>query len=262
MIYGLYTSAGGAKIEVSRVDAIANNLANSATPGFRRDLLSIRERAPEAIEDRVSARHLDPLLDRLGGGPLVHHGAWDQVPGAMEDTRRTFDLAIEGDGFFAVRPVEGGATFYTRAGNFTRRADGQIVTADGRYAAIGDGGNPVAIPRELSDDQVLVGPAGTFTTPEGAEIGALQVVRFADAGRLEKQGDTLFRAPADARPLPLDPATAQVRQGFLERSTTDSVGEMVGMISAMRAYESNMQMIRLQDGTLDRVVNDVGRVRT
>lgn len=258
MIYGLYTSAGGALMEVHRVDTIANNLANAQTAGFRKDFLSFRERAPEALEGRVSARHLQPLLDRLGGGPHIHRSAWDPRGGTVEQTRRPLDLALEGEGFFAVR--RGADVLYTRAGNFMRMPDGQVVTADGRSQVLADDDNPLVIPAEIPDGAIQVSGTGVVQGPGGDEIGTLRLARFDDPHEVEKAGDTLFRAVPGARAQALDPAATRVRQGALEQSTTNPVVEMVDMIAAMRAYEANMQMIRFQDATLDRAVNDLGRL--
>lgn len=261
MIYGITTSAGGALLETSRVDAIANNLANAHTAGFRKDFLSFRERPPEALEGRISTKHLDPLLDRLGGGPLIHRSTWDATNGELDFTRRPLDLAIEGDGFFAVR--RGGEVLYTRAGNFMRLNDGRVVTADGRGEVLaGDaegGGEPLVIPNEIPEDEISVLENGAVMGPGGAEIAVLQRVRFADPRDIEKAGDTEFRAVPGAASRALA-AVGKVRQGALEQSTTNPVVEMVEMIAALRAYEANMQMIRFQDATLDRAVNDLGRV--
>lgn len=239
-----------------RVDVIANNLANVSTPAFRRDRITFQERLVEALEDRPDLNYYNALVDRHGGAPFVgtiHH---DSRPGGYEMTGRNLDAAISGDGYFAVR--EGGTAgpvYYTRAGNFTLSSDRRLVTADGRYEVLGDDLQAVTLQADRALD-VVIDPNGTVHQA-GQPIATLAVRDFQDPSRLLKRGDNLYvnsgageKAAGDYR----------IDQGFLENSSADPLSEMVEMIQALRALESNLQMIRHQDALLDRSVNDFGRM--
>jgi len=252
--YGMYTSGLGAMGQSLKIDQISNNLANVATPGYRRDHISFRERLVEALEDRPDLQYYNSQVHRNGGAPFVDQVTFDQDSGSYEQTHRALDLAVVGRGFFSVRDLQSGETFYTRAGNFMLGGDGRILTADGRYQLASDDGRGLTLDPGTGGE-LRVRDDGTLFQGD-IEIGKAGVVDFDDYARLRKRGDNLFEnsgATASA------PARLQVSQGTLEQSSVNPVAEMVEMIKALRALESNLQMLRFQDGVLDRAVNDFGR---
>lgn len=228
---GLSVSALGAMAQSARVDRIAQNLANLATPGYRREHAAFRVG---------------------GGGPALDPAPGARTAGRLEVTGRSLDLALTTPGFFAVRPLAGGDDLYTRAGNFTLDAEGRLLTADGRYQVVDRGGNGVVL--DPARGAVRVRPDGALLQGD-AEVAGLAVVDFPGEAALRKEGGNLLAA-AGAAPA----ADVRVEQGALEASSVDPITEMVEMIRALRALEANLQAIRFQDGALEKAVNEFGRM--
>ncbi len=251
MLYGMYLSAGGALVEEARQAVIANNIANSGTAGYKSDAASFRKRLTEAREGTAgSGARPDPLLEGLSGGVFLDEISFSRQPGPLFATGNPLDLAIRGDGFFAVS--DGQRTLYTRSGSFRLNAAGELVTADGRFRVLGVDGRPI----RLGPGKVEVGPRGTITV-DGRPAGRILVAGKLDPSLFEKTGGSYFRYLGSGNP----PASAaEVAQGHLEGSDVNAVGEMVKLIQSHRAYEANLQMVRIQDSTLGRSVNELGRI--
>jgi flagellar basal-body rod protein FlgG len=216
-------------------DAVANNLANAGTAGYKRQTIFLRRlEAATAQQDR-------PWLRPLEQGTYT-----DFSQGVLDASEDPFNLAIDGPGFFVVETPDGQA--YTRNGSFARSDDGTLVTADG-YAVLGDGG-PIVVP----NGEFTVGQQGEVFV-DGAQVGALQIVSFADPQKLTPIGKSLFRATTVAEPA----EGTLIRQGFLERANLELVDEMVRMIASFRYYETAQKAVQIQDETLGRAVNEVGR---
>lgn len=242
-------------LELRRTETIANNLANAATNGYKRDEL-VAEAFPEIFlhrfNDQAGPAYVSPgypaPVGRLGLGAAAVETASDLAAGPLTETRNPLDLALTGDGWFAVQTPNG--VRYTRDGAFTRNAQGLLVT-EGGYPVLGEQG-PLALPTGA----VEVGPDGTVAVG-GQVVGRLRLARFAAGTRLSKEGDNLFLAGGPEQPP--DPGTA-VRQGFIERSNVNTVREMIALISSVRGYEANQKLIQAQDELTQKAVNEVGRV--
>ncbi len=168
--------------------------------------------------------------------------------GHLITTSNPLDLAIRGEGFFQVQTPEG--IRYTRDGSFSLSSNGYLVTKEGYYV-LGENG-PLQL---LQTGDITISQQGeVFVNDE--YIDRLNIVTFADLNQLQKQGDNLYFT--DAVPEPLQ--DADVVQGALEGSNISIVAEMVDLISAFRAYEANQKVIQTHDTTLDRAINDVGRI--
>lgn len=255
MLYGLYVSGLGALGQSVRLDLIANNLANVNTPAYRRDQLTFKERMVEALEDFPDLQYYNSLVHRNGGAPFIDHIAYDKQPGGFEATGRLLDFAINGEGWFTVRHLATDQLYYTRAGNFLVDSQGRLVTADGKYQLVADDGVGVALDPDQPGAEVRVDPDGSLFQG-GAFRNRLRVVDFTNAEGIRKHGENLFTA-FDANTV--NATSYRVEQGTLEVSSVNPVMEMADMIKTIRAIESNLQMIKIQDGTLDRVVNEFGR---
>jgi flagellar basal-body rod protein FlgF len=255
-MYGMYTSGLAALGQSIKIDQIANNLANVATPGFRRDQISFKKRLAQAAQDQSQFAYYNAQVDRNGGAPFIDQVTFDRQGGGYAQTQRPLDLAIVGQGFFGVRDLQTGSTSYTRAGNFSIAADGSILTADGHHQLVSEDGLGLTLDPGAGGD-LRVRDDGTIFQGE-AEIGKAGVVDFDDYNRFRKCGDNLFE---NAGATASTPGRLRVSQGTLEQSSVNPVVEMVQMIKALRALESNLQMIRIQDGVLERSVNDFGRPR-
>jgi flagellar basal body rod protein FlgG len=226
---GIAISGRGALAQSARIDVIANNLANAATVGFRREAVGFLAN----LEAVVAA---------------------ERRSGDLEATRRPLDLAIAGPGYFTVRDLESGAGYYTRAGNFSIDSSGRLVTADGRCQVLASDGRGIALDPAAAGS-LRVAEDGTLTQGE-VENGQLGVVEFEDVARLAKRGDNLVENRGSALGAA---AGSRIQQGTLERSSVDPALESAELTRALRALEANLQMVRILDATLERTVNEFAR---
>lgn len=238
MTHGIY-AAGGAMLRLEMgQDVTANNLANAATTGFRRDLLYAREAAAGE-----TARTQGPLS--LG----VVQTLASRETGPIEPTGAPGDLAVSGDGYFVVQA--GDKTYITRAGSFQKNAEGELVDATGARL-LGEGG-PIGIDGDTFD----VNRSGEVIA-NGSLVDTIRLVAPNPSVPLRKAGEGRFEMP-DGSALG-KPEDASVLQGYLEGSNVNAVREMISLVESFRAYEANSKSIRTADETLDRAVNQVGRV--
>jgi flagellar basal-body rod protein FlgF len=257
VITGLYKSAWGAMASQIRQEAIANNMANVNTAGFRPDwvvMRSYRSRA-EQLDGAVSPQAR--AVWQAGGGGMVAETRTAQVSGPVRNTGVATDLAIVGErGFFTVEKE--GQVRYTRAGNFRVDAAGLLVTADGGWRVLGEDGLPMEVGTSdfRVDNDGWVRRAG----PDGEEeVGQLALADFAAPSQLHKVGGVLFSAPAGAAGR-AETGELRVEQGALEMSGTNAAQTMVTMIEALRSYEANMNFVRIQDQLLGRAVSEIARL--
>ncbi|MBE7426361.1 MAG: flagellar basal-body rod protein FlgF [Burkholderiaceae bacterium] len=220
----IYLSMTGAKASMQRQDALAHNLANASTPGFRAELTAFR--AVPVRGDGASTRVY--ALESTPG--------YNAEPGAVQPTGRNFDVALEGKAWLAVQGLDG-TEAYTRAGALDVDAEGLLVTKTG-LSVLGDGG-PITIP---ANAQVQIAPDGTVTAAVGnakpQSVGKLKLVT--PETPLQRGEDGLFRAPAGD--LAADP-NARLRDGALEGSNVSAVETMIAMIAASRQFEQQMKMV-------------------
>jgi flagellar basal-body rod protein FlgF len=166
----------------------------------------------------------------------------------MTQTANPLDVAIDGDGYFAVQTPDG--TRYTRAGAFQMDAGRQVVTADG-FMVRGDGGAPIVIPPEAQ--QISVGSDGSITA-DGNPVGKLEVAQFQPA-QLKRVGGALFSATGAQRPGEVPPT---VRSGVVEGSNVNVVDGVVDLVKVSRTYESLMRMIQTYHDVESRAARDLG----
>ena len=233
---GLYIAASGMLAELARQDQLANDLANATTPGYKPD------RAAQS-----SFRDVLLMNERMGApigslplGTTIAEVRTDLRQGPLKDTGEALDLGLDGDGYFAVKTPAG--VRYTRDGQFSLDAKGQLVNASG-YPVLDDKGNPIAI---TGGKDPVVGPDGAVTV-DGKAVATVGLVSLDKA---RKQGDNLFSGTPGKRP-----AETSVRQGYLEASAVNVAQAMVDMIGSMRAYESVQRVIHAIDDTLGRGIN-------
>ncbi len=262
MLRGLYVAAAGMITETNRTDMIANNLANAATTGYKRDEAIHQEFAPmllrrinDAQDDDVTSfrgfriEQGPPRVGKLGLGAYTAEIATDHMQGAMTVTGNTFDLAVAGEGYFAIQTPEG--VRYTRDGSFYRQANGALVTARGQ-AVLNTQNQPIILPDSMN---ITFGAKGEIL--DGANIiDNLQFVQFNDRRAVLKQGDNLYRPQEGAAP---QVATGDIQQGMLERSNVNIASEMVNLIHNYRIYEAGSRALVTQDAMTEKAVNDVAR---
>ena len=256
MLYGLYQSAAGIQSSSYRQDVIANNIANAETAGFKRDIALFDQRLTEAQERRGQPGRLwtDPLLEKIGGGLLAHPTIVDTRQGDLEPTGNPLDVAIEGHGFFQVQNAKG-ERFLTRNGQFSTDRAGNLILANADGACVLDEkGRPI---------RLGLAPAGALNfahdgtlSAGGKPLARLGLYDVDDPGTLKKQGETLL----SFRNQPLKAGTAVLRPEFIERSNVDPTTELAELMDTQRQLEANANMIRYQDQTLGRLVNEVGKI--
>ena len=262
MIRSLWTSATGMQAQALNLDVISNNLANVNTAGFKKSRAEFQDLLYETIRPAGTSSSQDTDLP---AGIQIGHGTRPSTvlkifsQGNMENTQNKLDLAIEGDGFFQIT-LPNGETAYTRDGAFKPDRDGRIVNSDG-FALEPE----IVIPSDaLSisvglDGTVSVVQAGE-TTP--SEIGTIELARFVNPAGLISMGKNLF-ITSQASGDEITGAAGEnglgtLAQGFLEMSNVSVVDEMVNMITAQRAYESNSKAIQAADDMLQ-LANNVKR---
>jgi len=242
MIKGIYHAAAGMIPRESQLEAISNNLANANTTAHKADR-------------RLFRTTLDNRL--LQGGPFgspltlpteLYYLQTNFEQGSLEKTDNPLDIAISGDGFFAVETDAG--TFYTRDGNFKLNENNELVTNQG-YRVLGES-NPI----QITGADVSVRETGEVIV-DGSVADVLKVVDFEDRERLHRNGFGLFAPEAD---LPSQPAEGyRLMQGFVEKSNVNVIREMVQMIELNRIYEALQKSIIAQDETLKTAVNEIAR---
>ena len=232
-----YAALGRQAGLLREMKVVANNIANMSTAGFRREGVVFAE-VVRALPVEGGSMSMATALARTT--------RFDQ--GALSRTGGTFDLAIEGEGFFQVRTPAG--LRLTRAGAFHVDAAGRLATAAGD-PVLDAGGAPVAIPPGAR--RIEFGADGAISA-DGVAVGAIGLARPADPGALIREDGVLFRADG-----PVEPAEGAVLQGFVEDGNVEPVEEMTRMIEIQRAYEMGQKILDREDERIRDVIRTLGR---
>lgn len=218
------------------MDAVANNIANVNTPGYKAERMMFSEYLVRPQKNVPLSFVQDRGMMRdLSEGPLTKTG-------------NPLDLALTGDGYFMVDTANGQR--YTRSGRFQLDANGQIVDERGE-PVLGDGGQPIVIPSGTT--QISIAPDGTISADTDV-IGKIGVVTFADQRSMKRQAYGLYATAA-----PPTPASSQthVMQGMLEESNVNAIQEMTNMIEISRAYTANEQVLQNEDDRIRRAISQI-----
>jgi flagellar basal-body rod protein FlgF len=227
----IYVGMTGAKQAMEQQAAVANNMANVSTPGFRAQINNYR--AVPVVGEEMATRAM--VVATTPGA--------DMRSGPLMQTGRPLDVAIRGDGWFTVQTPDGGEA-YTRVGNLQVGAEGQLMTMDGR-PMLGEAGPMVVPPGSslvVADDGVVTALGAGDPAVGAAEVGRLKLVNPA-AAELLRGDDGLFRMQAGTAAPQADPGV-RLLSGTLEGSNVNAVEAMVDMIANARRFE--MQMKTLQ----------------
>lgn len=260
MVRGLYNSGWSMIAGNRKMDVIANNLANSATTGFKKDAV-IFESFPDLLTKRLGDTKTNSNLSGVVG-TMNYSSDVSQIytvfsQGQLVDTgnRLDFGLADSDRTFFVVGvPDSNGkiVSHYTRNGAFHLNQNGLLVTADG-FPVLGKNGTLIT----LKGDKIAVDETGTITQ-NGKIAGQLALAQINDTATLRKIGDNLLAATEETG---FENPEGHVKQGYLEQSNVNVIKEMVDMITVTRQYEANQKVLQIIDSTLDRAVNEVGSAR-
>lgn len=262
MIRSMNTAERAMQLQQTRIDTLANNLANVNSAGFRQILTRVSEQGSDQAAGAPGKSSPDQInkKPRIQGEPdtwvqtkpLVMTHALDTRHGAVATTGRDTDVALMGPGFFAIQTEAGER--YTRAGSFTIDGQKRLVTPAGD-PVLGDGG-----PIKLEGESFAIDNSGQIIV-DGAPAGKLKVVDFENPSELEHLGDNLLRPPEGMDPKPVAAGDLVVAQGSLEGSNVNPIDTLVAMISAQRAFEVQQKTLTTEDDMLSRSVNKLPTVR-
>ena len=250
----LHVARTGLDAQDQRMRVIANNLANVSTTGYKRDRANFATLAYQ--DSRVAGQQSSNETQyanglNLGTGVGIQSTSRIDTQGTLQTTGNNYDLALDGDGYFQVQ-MPGGQTGYTRAGNFSRSADGQLVTSQGYQVIpaiqIPEGAQSISVAADGTVSAMLQGQT------EAQELGQLTIASFTNPAGLQAAADNFLTETAASGPAQIGIAgqdgRGQIKQGMLEGSNVSIVEELVDMIECQRAYEINSKMISAVDEML------------
>jgi len=223
---------------LKEMETVANNIANMATDGYRKEGVVFSEFVVNTGQgdNSLSMAHANARMSSLEQGALVQ-------------TNGTFDFAIEGPGFFLVATAEGDRL--TRAGSFTPSPDGLLVAPDGA-ALLDAGGAPVFVPADAN--RIALGADGTLSA-DGNPLAQVGLWEAADPLSMTRAEGVRF----DPGGAPVPTGEAKILQGFVERSNVDPVGELTRMIEVQRAYEMGQSFLEKEDERVRSAIRTIGQ---
>jgi len=279
MIRGLYTGAAGMTAMQTKMDVVANNLANIDKTAFKKDTV-INKNFAEMLLHRTNddgvgwmpmgSFDISPLVGKLGTGVEVNEIFTRFENGALERTSRDNDLALNGKGFMVVQTDKGARM--TRNGSFILNKEGYLVTAKG-FPLLGENG-PIQVNRnnyivkengEVWINQDLGNDPKNFVGRDMNKwknpvlLDTLQIRTVDYTRHLYKEGDSLYNTTVESGEMKKPAVIPQILQGYLEKSNVNVVTEMVNMIQIQRQYEMNQKAIKTHDQMLGAVINQVPR---
>lgn len=259
MIRALYTSATGMHAQETNIDVIANNLANVNTTGFKKSRADFEDLIYQYLIEPgapTSSSTTNPSGIQVGLGVKTSSVQKVFTQGDLTSTSNQLDVAIEGEGFFQVA-LPDGTTSYTRSGSFRLNDQGQMTTADGFLIAPG-----VTIPQDAL--AVTIGLDGIVSVRQPgqaveAQVGQLSAVRFPNNAGLRAIGKNLYletqSSGTPTQGIFSENGYGALNQGFLESSNVSIVDQVVGMITAQRAYEASSKGVTTADEMLSGAIN-------
>lgn len=224
---------------LSEMQTIANNIANLATTGYRREGVVFAEYVRDAGRGQDSVSYAD-----------AHGRLTDSAQGALDATGSPFDFAIEGAGFFLLDTPDGERL--TRAGAFTPNQNGELVSPDG-YRLLDSGGAAIFVPPNAQN--VALAADGTLSA-DGLPLARIGVYLPEDPNTISRTAGTMFRTDGNIEPV----ENPRLFQGFLEQSNVSPVSEMARMIEVQRAYELGQKFLDREDDRIRAVIRTIGKI--
>ena len=266
-VQSLYTAATGMESLQSKLDVIANNLANVNTTGFKAGRANFEDlfyRTEEFPGKQDASSNLTATGTQIGLGARLASVQTDLRQGAFQETGDSLDVAIEGQGYFQVTDPISNQPLYTRAGNFSINAAGQLVVGSAQTGRLLD--PPISF--DPTAQYISISPDGLVMQqlPGQSQLqqaGQLQIAMFPNAEGLLKLGENLYAATdASGQAAPVNPGqqgSGVLRQGFLEASNVEPVHQLIDLITTQRSFELNSRAIQAGDQILQ-VISNLGRV--
>ncbi len=257
MMRALWTAGSGMVAQQANVDVISNNLANVNTTGFKKVRSDFQDLMYQTMRQAGSSSGPD---SQLPTGIQIGHGVRQvatqkiYTQGSFQATGNSFDVAIEGDGFFEIT-LPDGTTAYTRDGSFKKDSQGRMVTSEGYPLA-----QTITVPAEATDMSISSdGIVSVTVNGTSQQLGQIQLARFINPSGLDSIGRNLLKeTDASGAPVVSNPGadgTGTLVQKYLEMSNVQVVDEMVNMIIAQRAYEVNSKAVTTSDQMLETANN-------
>lgn len=261
-ITALHTAATGMQALSNKIDVIANNIANAETPGFKASRVNFQDllyqiRAQPGVQTSEDTK--TPLGTQIGLGVLASNTQILFRQGsAIQGTN--LDVMVQGDGFFQVE-LPGGTVGYTRAGNFVRNADGELVLGNSIGYRLRD---TPTVAENIGNDQIQFGANGQISAigqngQAPTLLSQIQLARFPNPSGLIQYGANIYvESAASGAPVegnPGDEGFGSLIPGHLEQSTTEAVTELVELIKTQRTFQMNSQSIQTADQALQVVAN-------
>jgi flagellar basal-body rod protein FlgF len=267
---GIFTALSGALAQTTKIDTIANNIANVNTTGFKRDqqtfgeyLTALEKEQTVMNVPRVPAS-VESFYDMNGGdkGFVNATGTYTNFEqGSLKFTGGKLDLAIDGAGFFEVATPTG--VELTRAGNFTIDGSGQLVNKNGQPVLLegSDGaGLDQRTVRFSGQGQAYISDGGEVFDGE-KNLGKISLVNIKNQDCLQKVGNNNYSFKPNMEAEVTQVATPNLKQGFIETSNVNIVNEMTEMITAQRVFEGTQKAIHAYDAMADKLINVVGNTK-
>jgi len=263
MIRAFHSSVAGMRAQQKSIDLISNNIANVNTNGFRAKRADFKDLLYSDMELRNIA---DPPNLQVGNGVRLGATVTSVVQGALIETSRPLDVALDERGFLTVAGLDGSLR-YTRDGGLNLSIQGtgadattRIVNDEG-FFVLADDGRPVEFAPGLNAANLRISTDGTIVAPDanGNEVfvARLGIVEFANPAALNAEGNNLFsQSEASGEALPF--AGAVVRQSFLEASNVDMANEMTRLLMAQRAYQLSARVLQTADD-MESMANNLRR---
>lgn len=259
----LYTAATGMTAMETKLDVIANNLANINTTGFKKDRanfedLLYRTEVYPGVQD--SSQTPTAVGTQVGLGVRVTSTQTDHRQGTLQQTGRELDVAIEGRGFLRVLDPATQQPMYTRAGNLDINANGQLVMGSAQVGRLID--PPITIPQDAMAIQISANGDVMARVPGQTELaiqGQMQLAQFVNPDGLLKVGENLYMqtdaSGQEQLGTPGDQGMGTLRQGNLEASNVEPVQELIDLITTQRAFELNSQAVQAGDQIMQNISN-------
>jgi flagellar basal-body rod protein FlgG len=263
---GVYTAVSGAMAQSSRLDTIANNLANANTTSFKKDkqvfneYLTAYEKMPDTMEVPRVPASVESFYDMNGGDKSFVDSAGTYTnfsQGNLKSTGGTLDVALEGKGFFEVLGPQG--IRWTRNGSFQIDGTGRLVTKEG-YPVLRDGAqDPTQRTIQIGDRNVTITDRGDIYQGDNL-ISRLSIVNFADPDQIQKQGNSLYKLKENSTAIPVSANETRLHQGYVEGSNVNVVEEMTDMITAQRLFETTQQAVKAFDHMDEKLISGLGKL--
>lgn len=233
MIEGMYTAAAGMAAQQMRLDAVANDLANTSTTAYKSNRVAFRDLLYQTPSQGVA----DGI--KIGTGSAAASIGRNMAAGSLQETGRALDVAVQGPGFIQVK-LSDGSKAMTRDGNLSIRADGRLALSSGELLE-----PPIKLPANVNESDVTISADGTITGA-GKTVGKITLVEVRSPGQLLPASNNTFVVSNDSGAA-TKAANTQLIPSALEGSNTDTASAMVDMIESQRAFQLASRAIKIQD---------------